>query len=205
MASVEIDVLVIGAGVSGLTTAICLAERGLSVLVLARELPAETYSNAAGAMWGPCLADHERVPEWSRETLAVLKNLAEEPGTGVALLDGLEASRDDEEPPDWLTEIGYAECPPKELPGDADVVPVRGQLVVVENPGIDMFFGECSRGTNEPTYFIPHGAHVVLGSTLEPGRADTDYDAAAAAAIVRRCAAVAPALHNAPIVTHRVW
>src|SRR6266545_5014230 len=86
MASVEIDVLVIGAGVSGLTTAICLAERGLSVLVLARELPAETYSNAAGAMWGPCLADHERVPEWSRETLAVLKNLAEEPGTGVALL-----------------------------------------------------------------------------------------------------------------------
>jgi len=268
MASVEIDVLVIGAGVSGLTTAICLAERGLSVLVLARELPAETYSHAAGAMWGPCLADHERVPEWSRETLAVLKNLAEEPGTGVALLDGLEASRDDEEPPDWLTEIGYAECPPKELPdgfvrgwrytapvadmpvyldylgrrlrrtggriaraavtsleaaapasavvvncaglgarelaGDADVVPVRGQLVVVENPGIDMFFGEYSRGTNEPTYFIPHGAHVVLGSTLEPGRADTDDDAAAAAAIVRRCAAVAPALHNAPIVTHRV-
>jgi D-amino-acid oxidase len=268
MAPDDIDVLVIGAGVSGLTTAVCLAERGLSVLVRARELPSETHSNAAGAMWGPSLADHQRVPEWSLETLAVLKDLAEEPGTGVVLLDGLEASRVDTEPPDWIVGIGYDECPLAELPegyvrgwrynapvadmpvyleylerrllrtgariargtvtslegaaptnamvvncaglgardlaGDTDVVPIRGQLVVVENPGIKMVFGEYSPGTTEPTYFVPHGNHVVLGSTLEHNRADTDNDAEAAAAIVRRCAAIAPALHNAPIVTHRV-
>ena len=41
----ELDVLVIGAGVSGLTSAICLAEAGISVRILAAEPPQQTTSD----------------------------------------------------------------------------------------------------------------------------------------------------------------
>ncbi|MGH3177920.1 MAG: FAD-dependent oxidoreductase, partial [Streptosporangiaceae bacterium] len=46
------DVLVIGAGAVGLTTAISLAEAGLSVTIRTAALPAQTTSVAAGAVWG---------------------------------------------------------------------------------------------------------------------------------------------------------
>jgi D-amino-acid oxidase len=93
----------------------------------------------------------------------------------------------------------------RELAEDGDVVPVRGQIVVVENPGIDCYFGEHSDDDNDqPTYIIPHGDYVVLGGTAELGRSDTLPDLAAAAAIVSRCAAVEPRLGQARVVSHRV-
>lgn len=49
-------VVVIGAGVSGLTTAIVLAEAGVRVRVIAEEVPGAT-SLAAEAMWGPYLVE----------------------------------------------------------------------------------------------------------------------------------------------------
>ena len=48
---VAASVVVIGAGVSGLTTAVCLAEAGLDVRVDTDRLPGATTSAAAGAMW----------------------------------------------------------------------------------------------------------------------------------------------------------
>ncbi|MEU4737692.1 MULTISPECIES: FAD-dependent oxidoreductase [Streptomyces] len=47
-------VVVVGAGVAGLTTAFVLAETGASVHVIAEQVPGVT-SLAAGAMWGPYL------------------------------------------------------------------------------------------------------------------------------------------------------
>ena len=74
------DVLVVGAGVVGLTTAICLAEQGLAVLVRADRPPAGTTSAVAGAIWGPHLVeDSERTAGWRRETLGVLRDLATDP------------------------------------------------------------------------------------------------------------------------------
>ena len=46
------DVLVIGAGVVGLTTAISLAEAGLSVTIRTAAGPEQSTSVAAGAVWG---------------------------------------------------------------------------------------------------------------------------------------------------------
>ena len=51
------DVLVVGAGVSGLTTAVCLAEAGHGVEIRADRLPPDTTSAVAGALWGPHLVD----------------------------------------------------------------------------------------------------------------------------------------------------
>ncbi|MEU8356271.1 FAD-dependent oxidoreductase [Nonomuraea sp. NPDC048882] len=54
-------VVVVGAGVSGLTTAVVLAEAGHNVHVITAELPGVT-SLAAGAMWGPYLVEPSLQP-----------------------------------------------------------------------------------------------------------------------------------------------
>jgi D-amino-acid oxidase len=45
------NVLVVGAGVSGLTTALCLARRGFQVTVVADQVSPGITSNVAGALW----------------------------------------------------------------------------------------------------------------------------------------------------------
>ena len=46
-------VIVVGAGVIGLSSALRLAEHGHDVAVLARDLPPETTSAVAAALWYP--------------------------------------------------------------------------------------------------------------------------------------------------------
>ena len=105
MTSQQPDILVIGAGVSGLTTAICLAEAGSDVTVAAADLPLLTTSAAAGAIWGPHLVGmDDRVARWGRLTLDRLTEMAADPATGVRLATGIAASRTGQsEPIDWVT------------------------------------------------------------------------------------------------------
>jgi D-amino-acid oxidase len=111
------EVLVIGAGVSGLTTAVCLTEAGLRVLVRTRHPPAETTSCAAGAIWGPYFTTDDRVPLWSESTRMVLDRLAGIRDTGVRLVAGVEAGRVATAPPEWATTLaGFRRCAPQELP-----------------------------------------------------------------------------------------
>jgi D-amino-acid oxidase len=119
-------VLVVGAGVSGLTTAVCLAENGLNVWVRAARPPQDTTSAVAGAIWGPHLVETgERAARWRRTTLAVLRELATGPASrsaGVRIVSGIQVFRGTPPgtpaPPDWLTELGgcrpcgLAELPP---------------------------------------------------------------------------------------------
>src|SRR5690349_14256293 len=87
------DVLVVGAGVIGLTTAVRLAEAGHTVTVKAAEIPGRTSLTAA-AVWGRFLAGPvEKVRRWGDYTLAVMLDEAREKGTGVRLATGVEASR----------------------------------------------------------------------------------------------------------------
>jgi len=85
---------VVGAGVSGLTTAVCLAEAGLRVTILAAAPPAETTSSVAGAIWGPHLVeDSPRTARWALVTLAELREFAADPATGVRAATGVVAAR----------------------------------------------------------------------------------------------------------------
>ncbi|MBV9207259.1 MAG: FAD-binding oxidoreductase [Actinobacteria bacterium] len=117
------DVLVIGAGVAGLTTAISLAEAGFGVTIRTAARPAQTTSAAAGAVWGAVKAGPPgRVLDWARTGLEVLSKLAAEPGTGVRMAAGREVSRAPLERYYW-TELlpGLRPCEPSELPpGFAD-------------------------------------------------------------------------------------
>ncbi len=80
-------VVVIGAGVSGLTSAVCLAEAGWPVRVWAAALPRQTTSVVAGAVWSPP-RPAERATQtlaWSEHSLVVFRELASDPTTGVRM------------------------------------------------------------------------------------------------------------------------
>ncbi len=123
MRSGECDVLVVGAGVCGLTTAICLAEAGARAVIRTAAPPDETTSSVAGAIWGPHLVeDSPRVARWGLDTLAVLREFAGDPATGVRIATGVEATRGippaepPSVPPGWQRELGAEPCDAADLP-----------------------------------------------------------------------------------------
>ena len=85
-------IVVVGAGVSGLTCAVALLEAsrgGAEVSVLTAGAPAGTVSAVAGAMLGPVFGSgDERSLAWERHSDAVFRKLAGDPATGVRLLRG---------------------------------------------------------------------------------------------------------------------
>jgi D-amino-acid oxidase len=83
--------IVVGAGVVGLTTAVCLREAGVAADVVAREEPQDTTSAVAAALWYPYRAlPVERVTAWSAATYAALAGLADVAGSGVRMVAGTE-------------------------------------------------------------------------------------------------------------------
>ena len=266
------DALVVGGGVSGLTTAVCLADAGYSVRVWAADRPADTKSYAAGAIYSPFLIEDDRVPGWADETFAELKALAGDPAgndTGVAMVFGREVCRTRAEAPPWALRVpDFRMCDPEELPtgftsgwsytvpvidmpvylrylerriterggiverrrisslaeaaeaapvvanctgmGARELVPdpalrpVRGELVVVSNPGITSFVAEHNDTERELTYLLPNRDFVVLGGTAEVDRVDRAPDKSVAAGIIARCVEIEPLLKNAEVIDHRV-
>ncbi len=84
-------VVVVGAGVVGMTVAVTLAEQGHRVDVLARDLPLETTSVVAAALWYPYEArPQHRVNTWAARSYDVLAGLAADPASGVRLVAGTE-------------------------------------------------------------------------------------------------------------------
>lgn len=67
-------VLVIGAGVSGLSCALLLKRRGYEVNIWAAETHPNTTSNRAAAVWYPFIVNPpELATRWARETLAFIR------------------------------------------------------------------------------------------------------------------------------------
>ncbi|HEX5189427.1 MAG TPA: FAD-dependent oxidoreductase, partial [Streptosporangiaceae bacterium] len=113
------DVLVIGAGVCGLSAAIALLDAGLTVTVYAADPPHRTTSATAGALWGPHLVgSDDRIGPWAAATLRWLRELVAAPAAGVAEIAGLVASTTAEpEPPAFTRGASPAAgCDLAELP-----------------------------------------------------------------------------------------
>ncbi len=87
---------------------------------------------------------------------------------------------------------------------DPAVRPVRGQLVVVENPGVRTWTVSADPASGETAYVFPHGDRLVLGGTAEEDVWSREPDPAVAAGIVRRCAALRPEIAGARVLEHRV-
>lgn len=95
-------VIVVGAGVVGLTSAVRLAEAGHRVDVVGRDLPLETTSAVAAALWYPYLAlPQDRVSAWAGRSYGVFSELAGDPATGVRMVDGTEVFRTATDDPWW--------------------------------------------------------------------------------------------------------
>ena len=91
--------IVVGAGVIGLTTAVRLAEAGRDVAVIARDLPPETTSAVATALWYPYRAEPpDLVLAWALQSFLTYAKDAVDPESGVQLVDGLELRRTFGEP-----------------------------------------------------------------------------------------------------------
>lgn len=88
--------------------------------------------------------------------------------------------------------------------GDDDtVVPVRGQVVRVENPGITEFrIDDESEGGL--AYVLPRRDSVVLGGTHEPSNTNPEPDPEIEAGILERTAALVPELKGLRIVSRGV-
>lgn len=266
----ETRVVVVGAGVIGLTTAVVLAEAGFGVTVLTRDLPADTTSASAGAMWGPYLVEpKDRVQIWAADSLRTFTRLAGMPGTGVRLVPGIEASRTTSAPPEFLEMLddvrlcdqsklpdgfvtgwrytvplidmdAYLPClcqrleaaggslhqqpvtnldqaarmapivvnatglGARNLTGDSELTPIRGQLVIVDNPGITEFFTEDTGWSPDLLHLYPHGDRLVLGGIAQDGNWNLEPDADTARAIIQRCATINPRIANQPVRAHRV-
>ncbi|OBG18821.1 FAD-dependent oxidoreductase [Mycobacterium sp. 852002-51057_SCH5723018] len=84
-------VVVIGAGVSGLTSAICLAEAGWPVRLWAAAIPRRTTSAVAGAVWAPPRPAERAAAtlDWTAYSLRVFRELADDPDTGVRMAPAL--------------------------------------------------------------------------------------------------------------------
>ena len=91
----------VGAGVTGLSCAVRLAEAGHRVDVLARDLPLETTSVVAAALWYPYKAlPEDRVTAWSATSYDAFAALARQ-NAGVRMLPGTEVLHQPTGDPWW--------------------------------------------------------------------------------------------------------
>lgn len=112
-------VVVVGAGVVGLSCAVRLAEAGNDTHVLARDLPPETTSAVAAALWYPYrTGPRVAVTRWSAATYAELTRLAaDQPDSGVRMVPGTEVHTAAAEPPWWRSAVPTLEEVRDPLPG----------------------------------------------------------------------------------------
>ena len=96
-------VIVVGAGVVGLSCAVRLLEAGHRVDVVARDLPLETTSAVAAALWYPYRAlPQDRVTAWSAASYDAFDALAEDDETGVRMVPGTEVLHEPRADPWWV-------------------------------------------------------------------------------------------------------
>ena len=96
------DVLVVGAGVVGLTCAVRLQEAGARVKILAAEEPSQTVSRIAAAVWYPVsIPGDPRALRWAQRTYDELAAQAERGVPGVVMLPTRNLLREPATEPPW--------------------------------------------------------------------------------------------------------
>lgn len=178
------DVLVVGAGVSGLTCAVCLLEAGYGVRVMAAEFatdeprartphdPPPMCSPFAAAMWYPFAVEPlDRAVEWARRSLEQYRELERRAGSGVSIVwFNLFFGKN----PDAAVESLMDECDPESIPLPSAQY-VAGKRIRV--PFI------------ETMVFLPYLERCVreLGGSLERRRFDSLDECGRLAPVVVNC------------------
>ncbi|CAM3947615.1 FAD-dependent oxidoreductase [Mycolicibacterium frederiksbergense] len=99
--------IVVGSGISGLTTAISLLEAGHEVRMVAAEGAMSTTSAVAAAVWFPThVAPWERVSGWGAHTFDTLAAQAAAHVPGVVMRESLSLYREPPGEPAWTVAVG---------------------------------------------------------------------------------------------------
>jgi D-amino-acid oxidase len=259
------EVIVVGAGVIGLTTGIRLLEAGARVHILAAELTSDTTSAAATGMAGPVFQGADpRTAGWELATSKELRSLDGTAGVRVDIGLGASSAAIGDAPPfadptefvrkaspdelpdgfaqgiwmriplvdipvylDYLVDrftvaggeihqrrveslaglgaplvVNCSGVGARALAGDPSVRPIKGQQVVVENPGLDGFFMPVTL-EHEFGGYHTFGKHVLLGGVTLEGDWDPAPSMEVADGILRRCIKLEPAFADARVIEHR--
>jgi D-amino-acid oxidase len=132
-------VAVIGAGISGLSTAYVLANQGFQVTVLAKAFSPNTTSNKAAAFWFPYhVRGDQRGIGWVATSYQYFKDLSVDPASGISfikIVKGIKADIVDDTswiefmPPNTCTEVPIEQLPTGYQQGfEANVPLVETQL-----------------------------------------------------------------------------
>ena len=128
-------VAIVGAGVSGLTCGVLLAERGYRAAIFADETGQCTTSAAAAAIWYPYDAEPaDNVIAWALHTYNAFVDLSGAPRTGVSLIELRQFSRVGEvQIPCWAIPLGAQALIPSESFAQSEVAWVEGPLKLFES------------------------------------------------------------------------
>ncbi|XP_076448849.1 D-aspartate oxidase-like isoform X2 [Babylonia areolata] len=85
----------------------------------------------------------------------------------------------------------------QQMTPDPSMYPVRGQLVLIKAPWIKQFV-YCDSAN--PTYFIPHDNHVIVGGTREQGDYNLNFCPKVQQNILTRAERILPQIKGAEIV-----
>jgi D-amino-acid oxidase len=111
------QVTVVGCGVAGLTTAVALRDGGHDAHITAAELPFETVSIVAGAIWSPSSVEPQsRVPAWALRSREVFAELAHDPAVGITPMVHVDLKRVEPAPfwgddTPWVKRMAPADLP----------------------------------------------------------------------------------------------
>ncbi len=128
------DILVLGCGVSGLSTGVRLLEAGHRVRIWAKDLPPRTTSNVAAAVWYPYRAyPEEKVTAWGAVAYREFARLAAVvPESGVLMANVLDLKPAPAPDPWWVSAVQrFRHATAAELP------PGYGDGYVLDAPVID--------------------------------------------------------------------
>ncbi len=131
-------VAIVGAGVSGLTCAVVVAESGLRTSIFAEEIGNRTDSAAAAAMWYPYdTGPAGQTIAWALQTYRTLRSLAGDSRSGVSIVELRTFSRTGEiEIPEWALPLGArpirSEIPTAFVSGFALDVPVMDTTIYLD-------------------------------------------------------------------------
>jgi D-amino-acid oxidase len=119
------NVMVVGCGISGLSSALWLCREGHAVTIVAKKLPPHTTSNKAAAFWSPYYAEGQRVTAWAKASYEEYETLSLIGESGVTMTRLHRFKRkEDAEVEDWQSAVplsAYRSLPDQHLPPGYDV------------------------------------------------------------------------------------
>ena len=90
----------------------------------------------------------------------------------------------------------------RSLVGDARLRPIRGQVVWIENPGLDTFIVDVD-DPGGATYVVPRTRDCVLGGTAEVDDWNAAPNESTAKDILARCERLEPRVRGARVLAHK--